>query len=71
MPMPMCGDGPDNHCEYSESNALSPFCLALNIIGFSIVPWQQQALEPESVLQDDLLKALVPILNANFDQELF
>lgn len=34
------------------------------------MPWQQQGLEPESVLRGDLLKALIPILNANVDQEL-
>lgn len=63
MPMPVCGDGPDNHSEYGESKASSPFCLALNIIGFSTVSLQRQGLELESVLQSYLLKVLIHILN--------
>lgn len=63
MPVPVWGDGPDNHSEYGESKASSPFHLALNVIGFSTVSLQREGLEPESVLRSYSLKAHIHILN--------
>lgn len=67
----MCGDGPDNHCEHSESKYSSPLCLTSNIIRLPTASLQSQGLKPESVLKRYLLKPLIHILSANFDQTLF
>lgn len=67
MPVPGCGDGPDNHHEHSESKASSPFCMAFSIIGFPMVSLQLQDFEPESMLQSYLWKPHTCILSASFD----